>query len=518
MAHHMENNRMPTQDITVLFLNSDDNVAVTLKALPPDTPVGVGEVRTLEAIPAGHKVAVRPIAAGEPIRKYGHIIGFAAKTLRPGQHVHVHNVALKDFVRDYAMCADVRPSNILPPKDRATFNGFLRQDGRAATRNFIGVLATVSCSVTVARFIAAAFTEPVLSDYPNIDGIVALGHLSGCSMDPDGYGMQILQRTIAGYARHPNFGGILIVGLGCEVNHIDCLMQNMQLPESSLIRYLNIQAEGGTRETVRRGREITSGMLPEVDAVKRQPISADQLVVGLECGGSDAYSGISANPALGAAVDLLVRHGGTAILSETPEIYGSEHLLTRRAADRSVAESLLERIRWWEQYTSTLGSRLNNNPTPGNIAGGLTNIVEKSLGAVAKGGTTNLMRVYEYAEPVTEKGLVFMDTPGNDVVSITGMVAGGATLTCFTTGRGSVCGFKPVPTIKLASNSAMYRHMPDDMDVNCGAILDGEGSIPEMGETIFRLMLSCASGRKSKSEALGFGESEFAPWPMGAVL
>ena len=337
-------------------------------------------------------------------------------------------------------------------------------------------------------------------------------------MNAESEGFDLLQRTLAGFARHPNFGGILLVGLGCEVNFVDCLMENMNLNEGPLLQAINIQNLGGTKETVRRCIAVVQNMLPAVNRVERRTVPASHIVLGLECGGSDAYSGISANPALGAAVDLLVRQGGTAILSETPEIYGAEHLLTRRAVSRGVGERLIERINWWENYTANLGGEINNNPTPGNKAGGLTTILEKSLGAAAKGGTTSLMEVYKYAEPVSSKGLVFMDTPGYDAASITGMVAGGANIICFTTGRGTVCGFKPVPTIKLASNTAMYRHMQDDMDINCGLVIDGKASIQEMGQEIFRFVLEVASGKQAKSELLGFGDNEFVPWHIGAVM
>jgi len=394
----------------------------------------------------------------------------------------------------------------------------VRRDGRVATRNYIGVLATVSCSTSVARFIADQFSHDILDQYPNVDGVVALGHGTGCAMTSDDDGFLLLQRTLAGFAKHPNFAGILIVGLGCEVNQIDCLMTKMHLQAGPSLMTLNIQDAGGTREAVRRGVVAIHSMLPQANQIERRAVSASHIALGLECGGSDAYSGISANPALGKAVDLLVRHGGTAILSETPEIYGAEHLLARRAINPEVGQKLVERVLWWEKYTARLGAEMNNNPSPGNKTGGLTTILEKSLGAIGKGGTTNLADVYGYAETVAAKGLVFMDTPGYDAVSVTGMIAGGANLICFTTGRGSVCGFKPVPTLKLASNTVMYRRMSDDIDVNCGAIIDGEADIDEMGELIFHLILETASGKKTKSELFGYGDSEFVPWSIGAVM
>jgi altronate hydrolase len=463
-------------------------------------------------------MAISRINRGTPIIKYGQIIGFASKSILPGQHVHTHNTVVSTFIRDYAIGADARPTSIRSEKEQATFEGFVRPNGQVATRNYIGILATVSCSTSVAHFIANAVEKDILSRYTRVDGILALGHGLGCGCAENSEGMDLLQRTLAGYVRNPNFGGILLVGLGCEINQLDCLLENMHLEEGPCLKTVSIQNAGGTTKTVRQGLKAVQAMLPEVNRVNRSTVSASHIVLGLECGGSDAYSGISANPALGKAVDILINNGGTAILSETPEIYGAEHLLTRRAVRQEVGEKLIDRIHWWEEYTARHHAEMNNNPSPGNKAGGLTTILEKSLGAVAKGGTTNLVEVYGYAEAVTSKGLVFMDTPGYDLVSITGMIAGGANMVCFTTGRGSVCGFKPVPTLKLASHSDLYRHMRDDMDINCGLIIDGKADIDEMGETIFRLILDTASGKKSKSENFGFGDNEFVPWHIGVVI
>ena len=509
---------MTDQPATTIKLHPEDNVWVALNELAPDAIIEKPHIIARDRIPAGHKVARRKIDKGSPIIKYGQIIGFAAKRISPGDHVHTHNTAISSFTRDYDIGADARPTSMCSENDRATFEGIVRPNGQVATRNYIGILATVSCSTSVAHFIARAVEKEDLSPYAHVDGILALGHGLGCCCAEGGEGMDLLQRSMAGYVRNPNFGGILLVGLGCEVNHLECLLDNMHLEEGPRLKTVNIQNAGGTAETVRRGVEAIQTLLPEVNRVTRSTVSAGHIVLGLECGGSDGYSGISANPALGKAVDLLVSHGGTAILSETPEIYGAEHLLTRRAVNQKVGEKLIERIHWWEQYTARHHAEINNNPTPGNKAGGLTTILEKSLGAVAKGGSTNLVEVYRYAEAVTSKGLVFMDTPGYDVVSITGMIAGGANLVCFTTGRGSVCGFKPVPTIKIATNTELYRQMREDMDVNCGLIVDGKAEIEEMGESIFRLILDTASGKKSKSEIFGFGDNEFVPWHIGAVI
>jgi altronate hydrolase len=501
-------------DLTIR-LHADDDVVIARVELPAGTMVTKENVRAAVRIPAGHKIAVRAVPKGKPVHRYNQIIGFATQDIAPGDHVHVHNVAMGDFQRDYAFCSLVKDTK--PVAQPATFMGIKRPDGRVATRNYIGILTSVNCSATVARMIAEHFKNR-LDDYPNVDGVVALTHKSGCGMASEGEATDVLRRTIAGYARHPNFFSSQLVGLGCEANQINSLLAAQQLKRSDKLHTFTIQEKGGTRKAVENGIAQVREMLPEANKVKREPVPASHLILGLQCGGSDGYSGISANPALGAAVDLLVRHGGTAILSETPEIYGAEHLLTRRAVSKEVGEKLIERIRWWEEYTQRLGNEMNNNPSPGNKAGGLTTILEKSLGAVAKGGTTNLVAVYEYAEPVKAHGFVYMDTPGYDPVSATGQVAGGANMICFTTGRGSAYGCKPAPSLKLATNTPMYERMEDDMDVNCGAILDGSMSVQEAGQRIFELVLATASGAPSKSEAHGFGADEFVPWQLGAVM
>jgi len=465
----------------VIRLHPDDGVLIARSSLPPGMVVADG-VTTLERIPAGHKVAIRPIEVGE--------------------HVHTQNCGMGDFAKDYAFGVDVTPTpNFDLP---ATFDGIRRPDGRIATRNYIGILTSVNCSAHVAGMVADVFKknpftgDNPLADFPNVDGVVALTHKTGCGMTQD-EPLTVLRRTLGGYARHANFAAVVVLGLGCEVNQIGGLMKEQKL--AGRLRELEIQEIGGTRKTVEAGvafvREVT---------------------VALQCGGSDGYSGVSANPALGAASDLLVRHGGTVILSETPETYGAEHLLTRRAVSREVGEKLVALMRWWEEYTEREGAEMNANPSPGNKAGGLTTILEKSLGAMAKAGNTNLVDVVNYAEAVTKKGFVFMDTPGYDPVAATGQVAGGANLVCFTTGRGSVFGCKPAPSIKLATNSAMYQRMEDDMDVNCGTILDGEETVQQCGQRIFDLMLKTASGQPTKSESFDFGGAEFAPWVLGATM
>ena len=508
---------MLTRATLTIRLHPDDDVVIARSQLVGGTRLIDEGVTISGLIPPAHKVATRAIAKGAPVKRYNQIIGFASRDIVPGEHVHLHNLAMGGtFARDYAFGADAKPTEYVDTP--ATFEGIVRADGRVATRNYLGILSTVNCSATVSRAIADQVTRGALARYPNVDGVVALTHGLGCGMDTQGEGMTLLRRTLAGYARHANFAGVLIIGLGCEANQISSLLGATGLTEGPLLRTFSIQDTGGTAKTVAHGVALIEEMLPHANRVKRETVAASNIVVGLQCGGSDGYSGITANPALGAAVDLLVRHGGTAILSETPEIYGAEHLLTRRAVSPDVGRKLIERIKWWESYTEREQGEMNNNPSPGNKAGGLTTILEKSLGAVAKGGTTNLVDVYEYAEAVTAKGFVYMDTPGYDPVSATGQVAGGANLICFTTGRGSAYGCAPSPSLKLSTNTPLWVKQEEDIDLNAGEIADGNATVDQVGQRLFELMLATCSGEKTKSEKHGYGQSEFVPWYVGAVM
>jgi altronate hydrolase len=499
-----------------LRLNARDNLIVAIDSVDPGVVVqGIGATAR---IMRGHKMAAERIARGQPILKFGQIIGFATEDISPGAHIHTHNCSFAEFDRDYAFAQDAREELLLPAAARATFEGYRRVNGKAGTRNYIGILTSVNCSASVARFMAEAVNRSgVLADYQNVDGVVSFVHGTGCGLAAKGEGYEALERTQWGYAGHPNLAAALIVGLGCEVFQIERLKQKYGLIEGDNFRTMTIQDTGGTKKTIEAGVARIQEMLPLADKARRETIPASELCLALQCGGSDGYSGITANPALGAAVDTLVRHGGTAVLSETPEIYGAEHLLTRRARSREVGEKLVDIIKWWRDYCARNDGSMDNNPSPGNKAGGLTTILEKSLGAAAKGGTTTLAEVYRYAEPVTAKGFVYMDTPGYDPVAATGQVAGGCNVLCFTTGRGSAYGCKPTPSIKLATNHDIYRRMLDDMDINCGDILDGV-SIEEKGEEIFQTVLRVASGERTKSELLGYGDYEFVPWQIGATM
>lgn len=499
-----------------LRLHASDNVIVAVDTV--DKGASPQGITASQRIPRGHKMASAAIDTGAPVRKFGQIIGFATSDIRPGDHIHTHNCGFAEFERDYAFAADARDEPLLPAAERATFEGYRRANGRAGTRNYIGILTSVNCSASVARFMAEEITRSgILRDYPHVDGVIPLVHGTGCALDLDGEGYELLKRTQWGYAANPNMGGVVMVGLGCEGFQIGRFMEAYGIKETDTFRSFTIQETGGTRKTVAAGVDAIRTMLPVVDKARRETLPVSELVLALQCGGSDGYSGITANVALGAAVDLLVRHGGTAVLSETPEIYGAEHLLTRRARNRAVGEKLVDIIHWWQDYTAKNNGSMDNNPSPGNKLGGLTTILEKSLGAAAKGGTTTLEAVYRYAEPVTAKGFVYMDTPGYDPVAATGQVAGGCNVLCFTTGRGSAYGCKPTPSIKLATNSDIYHRMIDDMDINCGDILDGV-TIEEKGREIFDHVLRVASGTHSKSEVLGYGDAEFVPWQVGATM
>lgn len=501
----------------IIRLHADDNVVIALRDLTAGThPAGLDQPLAAP-VRRGHKIAALPIARGQPVLRYGQTIGVATEDIAPGAHVHSHNLGMGPHSTDYAHASACRP---LPAAEsERSFMGYLRADGKVGTRNYLGIVTTVNCSASVARFIAeAAERDPVIAGFENIDGVVAITHQTGCGMSATNEGYQTLFRTLAGYAKNPNFGGILLVGLGCEVMQIPDLIGRDRLRADTNFRQMTIQQTGGTRATIESGLAQLREMGAVANRATRSPQPARHLCVALQCGGSDGYSGITANPALGAASDLLVRQGATTILSETPEIYGAEHLLTRRAVSRDVGEKLVERIRWWEDYTARNDGEMDNNPSPGNKRGGLTTILEKSLGAVAKGGTAPLAGVYKYAEPITTPGFVFMDSPGYDPASVTGQIASGATVVVFTTGRGSVSGFKPSPCIKLATNSEMYAHMREDMDIDCGDIVTEGVSVADKGTAIFEEILRVASGGRTKSESLGFGGAEFVPWQIGAVM
>ncbi len=503
----------------ILTLSDHDNIAVALQDIEPGTALSSIDLVTPSAIPSGHKIALSDITRGEEIIKYGRVIGLATHDILRGEHVHVHNVEMAQFHRSQSFGAKASETDFVPLSQRATFQGFRREDGKVGTRNYVGIVTSVNCSASAAKHLSrAAERSGLLDQYPGVDGIVPIVHGAGCCIGTDDEAFRKLQCAIWGYATHPNFASVLMLGLGCEANQIPLMLEAYGRPQSKNFQYYTLQSAGGTRKSVEKGLLWLESALEQAAKAKRETVDASHLSVALQCGGSDGYSGITANPALGHAVDLLVRHGGTAALAETPEIYGAEHLLTDRAASPEIGQKLVDLLEWWEDYATKHGSEMNNNPTPGNKTGGLTTILEKSLGAVAKAGNTNLNGVYKYGEKITANGLVFVDSPGYDPVSITGQVASGCNMVCFTTGRGSCYGNKPAPSIKIASNSAMYDRMQDDMDLNCGTIAQGDESVAEAGQRIFETILETASGTKTRSEELDVGEAEFAPWQTYAQM
>jgi len=510
-------------DRAAIRLHPEDDVAIARTNLAAGQTLRLSDAQIItitQTIPCGHKFALRAIPASQAIHRYGQIIGLASADIAPGEHVHTHNVTVHAFERPDEWGADARPLAPIPAGEQRTFMGYRRPQGRAGTRNVIAIISTVNCSAHTVREIAHHFTRERLVGFPNVDGVIALTHHAGCATRVGGADYVLLQRVLAGMARHPNVGACVLVGLGCEANQIADLARNYALDAGgagSPPVMLTIQDEGGIRKTVQAGIAAVEALLPVVNATSRSPQPISELVIALQCGGSDSWSGVTANPALGLAADRLVRHGGSVVLAETPEIYGAEHLLTRRAVSAEVAAKLIQKVRWWEAHAARLNLEIDNNPSPGNKAGGLTTIYEKSLGAIAKAGSAPLADVFDYAAPVTARGFSFMDSPGYDPVSVTGQVAGGCTLVAFTTGRGSVFGFKPAPSIKIASHSDLYRRMEDDMDVNAGRILDGE-PMQRVADDLFELMIAVASGRRTKSEAQDVGEAEFNPWMMGGVL
>ncbi len=518
---------VPLETVAVRLRKADDVAIVKdtvmkgtfLQLDDSDRPV---QITAHTLIPSGHKIALRALAEGEPVRRYGQVIGFASRAIAPGQHVHTHNLNAQYFIRDYEYGVDARPIQYVPPAERRTFLGYRRPSGKVGTRNYIAVISTVNCSAHTVREIAHAFTPERLAAYPNVDGVIAIAHQAGCANQIGGEDYVLLQRTLAGMAGHPNVGGYILVGLGCEANQISDLIANYGLlgdPKAGRPEPISLvmQEEGGIRKTIRAGIAAVEQLLPIVNATARTPEPISELMLALQCGGSDGWSGVTANPVLGMVVDEIVRQGGTGVLAETPEIYGAEHMLIRRAESREVGEKLIGQIHWWEEHTRRHGIEIDNNPSPGNKAGGLTTIYEKSLGAVAKGGTMPLAGVYEYAEPVTARGFTFMDTPGYDPVATTGQVAGGCNLVVFTTGRGSCFGFKPAPSIKVCTNTYTYERMSDDMDLNAGQVLAGVPMEQVAGE-LLDMIIAVASGQPSKSEEQGVGEAEFNPWNRGGTL
>jgi len=508
-----------TETSSNLFIRLDpqDNVVVARTKVEPGIFVATEGVTTQQEVPAGHKIAARVLQKGDPILKYKTVIGYAKEETKPGTWMHSHNIEFQDVIKDYRWGEDFRPVNLIEPLERATFEGIVREDGRVATRNYIGIFVVAHSSATVARKIASWFDANRLSNYPQIDGVVPFVHDQGSGTERSGEALALLHRTLGGYIEHPNIAASLIIGQDIDRADIRAFLDSQNIVIGDTVGALSVSASGGTKKAIEAGIDIIQNMLVNANRAQRQRVSAEHIKIGLQCGGSDGFSGLSANPALGVAMDILVRNGGTAVLSETSEIYGVEHTLTSRAATPNIGKKLVERINWWLDYNKGRDTQINGRVSPGNNAGGLANVLEKSLGGAKKGGNSPLMEVYQYAERINTHGLVFMDTPGYDPVSVTGQIAGGANLICFTTGRGSCFGSVPAPTIKLASNTPMYRRMSADMDINCGVVIDGDATLEKMGQEIFERILQHASGTPTCSEAIGVGLNEFVPWPIGTT-
>ena len=495
----------------IIKLNAKDNIAVAPMNIPTGSEIN-SELKTQSNIPFGHKISLVDIKKGDLVYKYGQIIGIASEEIKKGSHVHSHNLIFHEFDRNYKFIKKKLSQNY---KSNKSFFGYKRQNGTVGTRNYIGLISTVNCSATVVKKIANKINKYLRDkNFKNIDGAVCLKHSSGCGMNTSGKGMDVFNRTIEGFKSHQNFGKVFVIGLGCECAQISIYKNN----NKDNVEYLNIQDEGGTNQIINKVFKRVIEELPKINKLERSESPLSKLTLALQCGGSDSYSGITANPALGIAADLLVEYGGSTILAETPEIYGAEHLLIERALKESHIDKLNDQIKWWKHYTKINDGSLDNNPSPGNKKGGLTTILEKSLGAVAKGGNSVMVDVLDYAEKISNNGFHFMDSPGYDPVSVTGQVAAGSNLICFTTGRGSCFGFKPTPSLKIATNTNMYNNLIEDMDVNAGTIMDGVNSIEEIGAQIFEELIEVASGKKTKSEINEYGDDEFNPWVIGATM
>ncbi len=519
-----------------ILLREGDDVAVAKTRIPAGSVLSVAnkEIVLTSDVPAGHKFALHEVREDSAVRKYGQVIGYATAPIHTGDWVHTRNLGFGKgksagkgaLELDYEYCSDIPIVEYYGPAQQRTFPGYARTDGRTGTRNYVGLVSTVNCSAYTVQAIADHFRSPeIMKEFPGVDGVVPFSHKSGCGQASGTEDFAQLQRTLAGVADHPNVGAYLLAGLGCEVNQALAMAQNNGLIRSEQIvagrsqlpPMVIIQDEGGIRKAINKGIEETYKLLKRASEAKRTPQPISGLIVGTNCGGSDGNSGITANPALGITGDEFVKHGAGWVLAETSETYGAEHLLTRRAVSKDVGERLVTLMRWWEWYTGVWGATIDGNPSPGNKEGGLTTIYEKSLGAVSKAGSTPLVEVYKYAQRIDKKGFTFMDTPGHDPVSVTGLAAGGCNLIAFTTGRGSCLGFKPSPTLKIATNTTMYNRMEEDMDIDAGVIMNGV-PMADVAAQIFEKLIAVAGGQKTKSEAQGLGEVEFAPWLLGPVM
>src|SRR5215218_10732385 len=506
-----------------IVVDPTDNVAVVKKPTSPGLELVLPDQSVIEiraAVPPGHRFATQDIPAGQFVLQFGQPIGTSLGIKQGEQITHDNMSDDVPIIRELPEDLHTPPPDYIPVSERATFMGFRRPDGRVGTRNFVLVVPTSMCASHEAQQIAlmAEFLHYKRERFPNVDGDVAIPHNKGCGCQ-EGSTIEVMLRTLSNYADHPNVGGVVLLDLGCEKTNLARVEQYLLKREKAFdkpVAKIGIQEVGGTQAAIEQGLREVERMLPEVNRIEREECSVSELVLGVKCGGSDGFSGISANPSLGRAADALVRSGGTVLITEVPEFCGAEHIIARRAKDAGTGRAVYRMIDWYKEYASKFGAVLNQNPSPGNVAGGLLNITIKSLGAMSKAGTTRVEGVIEYAETPRGRGLHLMQGPGYDQESTPGLVAAGATVVVFTTGRGTTIGNAIAPVIKLASNDAVFERMSRDLDLSAGGVLDGTETIEEIGARVFEHVCRVAGG-----EVLALAEEhkhrEFQFWAEQTV-
>jgi len=506
-----------------VIVDPADNVAVVKTAVDAGLSLEAPGGRTVTltgAVTPGHRFATRAIPEGTFVLQYGQPIG-TSRGIAEGDPITLRNMSNEvPVVRDLPADLHIAAPDHFPASQVATWQGFRRPDGRIGTRNFVLIVPTSMCASHESQQIAtiAEFTLYSREKFPNVDGVVAIPHNKGCGCS-DGSNIDVMLRTLSNYAGHPNVGGVIFIGLGCEKTNLTAVEKYLQKEHVELgkpvVRF-GIQEVGGTQAVIDRGLKEVADMLPIVNQTTRSAASMDELILGVKCGGSDGFSGLSANPALGRAADLLVRSGGTVLITEVPEFCGAEHILAQRSKDRATGEAVYEMVDWYKEYASKFGTVLNENPSPGNVAGGLLNITIKSLGAIAKAGTTRVEGVTGYAELPAGKGLWLMQGPGYDQESTPGLVAAGAQVVVFTTGRGTTIGNAIAPVVKLASNTPVHQRMSRDLDLSAGGIIDGTETIAQVGARVFEHVRRVASG-DVQAKAEETKHREFGIWAEQSV-
>lgn len=506
-----------------IIVDPKDNVAVVKKrtwtGLEVELPGG-DVVCVSSAVAPGHRFAIRPIPVHDYVLQFGQPIG-TSLGIKEGDLISPENMSnAVPTVRDLPDDLFNEPPAYIPEDKRLRFRGYRRPDGRVGTRNYVLIVPTSMCSSHEAQQISmmAEFLLHSRQKYPNVDGVVAIPHNKGCGCQ-DGSNVEIMLRTLANYADHPNVGAVIMMDLGCEKTNlafVDKYLLKREKPFDKPVARISIQKAGGTQAAIEQGLKEVEWMLPEANRCKREEVSVGELVLGVKCGASDGFSGISANPALGRAADLLVRSGGTVLITEVPEFCGAEHLLANRAKDAETGRAVYRLVDWYKEYASRFGAVLNENPSPGNVAGGLLNITIKSLGAIAKAGSTRVEGVTEYGQTPQCRGINLMQGPGYDQESTPGLVAAGATVVVFTTGRGTTIGNAITPVIKLASNTAVFERMSRDLDLSAGGVVDGTETIDEVGLRVFQHLRRVATG-EILARAEEHKHREFQFWAETAV-